>query len=97
VLHTDQDAPDSLVYDVMEALRGVVDDLLLTFLSEHTFGAGDFNVQSTGALTVHPCLCKVLAEMVRVPQRKADDEARWFRSQLVDMSMRANRRKPKQY
>jgi CRISPR/Cas system-associated endonuclease Cas1 len=95
VLHADRDARDSLIFDVMEPLRGAVDDLFLSFIGEHAFSAGDFNVMSTGAVTVHPSLCKVLAEMVRLPQRRADDEARWFRSQLVDMDLRALRRKPK--
>jgi CRISPR-associated endonuclease Cas1 len=95
VVHADRDARDSLVFDILEPLRGLVDDLFLSFLGEHTFSAGDFSVMSTGAVTVHPSLCKVLAEMVRVPQRQADDEARWFRSQLVDMDLRALRRKPK--
>jgi CRISPR-associated protein Cas1 len=95
VLHADQDGRDSLVYDVMESLRGEVDDLFLSFLGEHTFGAGDFQAMTTGQLTIHPSLCRVLVQLVRVPQKRADDEARWFRAQLVDMSERADRRRPR--
>ena len=95
VLRADQDGRDSLVYDIMEALRGRVDDLLLSFLREHRFGAGDFGSMASGQVTIHPSLCRVLAQMVRVSQKACDDEARWFRAQLMDMSMRADRRQPK--
>ncbi len=95
ILHTDRDGRDSLVFDCMEPLRGEVDDLFLRFIGTHTFSMGDFNTMTTGAITVHPMLCKVLAEMVRVTQRRADDEARWFRAQLVDMNERADKRKPR--
>jgi hypothetical protein len=79
----------------MEPLRGLVDTMFLTFLHEHTFSAADFGMQTNGAVTIHPSLCRVLAEMVRVPQRKVDDEARWFRAQLVHMTGRSDQRKPK--
>jgi CRISP-associated protein Cas1 len=89
VLHSDQEGRDSLVYDVMEGLRGEVDHLLLDFIGAHVFGAADFDTTSSGAVRIHQGLCKVLAEIVRLPQRRADDEARWFRSQLVEMSASA--------
>jgi CRISPR-associated endonuclease Cas1 len=92
VVHSDRDARDSLVYDIMEPIRGKVDHLLLDFIAAHTFAAGDFNAMSTGAVSIHPSLCQVLANMVRVPQRHADDEARWLRAQLVDMDLRKIRR-----
>ena len=95
VLHSDRYGRESLVFDIMEPLRGLVDTMFLTFLQEHTFSAADFGMQTNGAVTIHPSLCRVLAEMVRVPQRKADDEARWFRTQLVDMRGRVDRRKPR--
>ncbi len=82
VLHGDKDARDSLVYDVMEGLRGEVDHLLLEFIKVHVFSAGDFTPDSAGAISLHPSLARVLATMVRLSQRRADDEARWLRSEL---------------
>jgi hypothetical protein len=67
----------------MEPLRGEVDHLLLEFIRTHTFSMGDFNTQVSGLITIHPALCRVLAEMVRITQRRADDEARWLKSQLI--------------
>jgi hypothetical protein len=40
-LHADLKGRDSLVYDVMEPLRGMVDGLVLRFLSAHTLHYGD--------------------------------------------------------
>jgi CRISP-associated protein Cas1 len=82
ILHGDNNYRDSLVFDLMEELRGNVDSMLLNFVGTHTFGIGDFSTMTTGQVTIHPSLCKVLGEMVRVPQRKADDVARWFRTEL---------------
>jgi len=85
VLHADLDGRDSLVYDVMEALRGEGDHLILEFVKSHVFGLGDFVAQDSGAVVIHPSLCRVLAEACRLPQRKSDDEARWYRRQLLEV------------
>jgi CRISPR-associated endonuclease Cas1 len=85
ILHGDKDNRDSLVFDCIEALRGEIDSLLLNFINTHVFSSGDFNVAQTGQVSIHPSLCRVLAEQVRITQRKADDEARWFRTELFKL------------
>lgn len=83
VVHGDQIARDSLVFDGMEGLRGEVDHLVLGFIQQHVFGASDFLMQNSGAVTIHPSLCRTLVEAVRLPQRRADDEARWLKAQIL--------------
>jgi CRISPR-associated endonuclease Cas1 len=83
ILHADDPNRDSLVYDVMEPLRGLLDDRCLSFLAQHTFSAGDFQQRSDGSVAVHPSLLRALTEICRLPQRQVDDEARWLRTQLL--------------
>jgi CRISPR-associated endonuclease Cas1 len=83
VLHADIPNRDSLVYDVMEPLRGLLDDRHLEFLAQHTFGAGDFQARSDGSVAIHPSLLRALTEICRLPQRRVDDEVRLLRSQLL--------------
>lgn len=84
VLHSDRDIRDSLVFDVIEPLRGEVDHLLLEFINTHTFSAGDFDTALSGMVIIHPTLCKCLAQMVRVSQQRADEEAKWFKNWLLN-------------
>jgi CRISPR/Cas system-associated endonuclease Cas1 len=87
ILHADQQARDSLIYDAMEPLRGAVDHLLLTFWREHVFSAADFQANKAGVVVLHPSLCRVLVEACRLPQRRVDDEARELRTQILDAAM----------
>lgn len=91
ILHSDKDNRDNFVYDAIEALRGDVDDLVLTFIKTHVFSVGDFNVAPSGAISIHPSLCKVLAEQIKLPQRKAGDEAKWFKSEIMKLSIDTNK------
>jgi CRISPR-associated endonuclease Cas1 len=82
LLHSDKPR-DNLVLDAMEPLRGLVDDLFLSFLSKHVFGPGDFQARSDGSVAIHPALCKVLVALCRIEQRRVDAEARALRDQLL--------------
>jgi CRISP-associated protein Cas1 len=89
ILHADQPTRDSLVYDALEGLRGLVDDLMLTFWQQHVFSAGDCQANTAGVVQLHPTLRRVLVETVRLPQRRVDDEARWLRSLLLGRTIAA--------
>jgi CRISPR-associated endonuclease Cas1 len=94
VMHADLQARDSCVFDLMEPLRGPVDDLLLSFWQQHTFSPGDFAAQTSGAVLIHPSLCRVLVEECRLPQRRVDDEARWLRELLLDAALTSGANQP---
>lgn len=83
ILHSDKEARENLVYDAMEGLRGEIDHLVLEFIKAHVFSVGDFNVQVSGVISIHPSLCKILAEMVKVSQRRADNEVRWLKREIM--------------
>lgn len=85
IVHGDKENRDSLVFDIIEPLRGEVDSMLLDFIKAYTFGAGDFNTTQSGSVTIHPILCKVLAQEVRLKQRRVDDEARFFRTEIFKL------------
>lgn len=63
ILHSDVPHRDSFVYDVIEPLRPVVDDALLTLLEERTFSAKEFFETRQGVVRLMPPLPQVLAEM----------------------------------
>ncbi len=63
ILHADQKSRDSFVFDVIEPLRPVVDDHVLTLLEKRTFSARDFFETREGVCRLMPPWAKVLAEM----------------------------------
>jgi CRISPR-associated endonuclease Cas1 len=80
ILHADQ--RDALVYDAMEPLRPVADDLLLSMLRTATLRYGDatpspdgtrlgvYPPASDGHCRLHPELLRTLATVCRVPHRQ---------------------------
>ncbi len=83
-LHADLKGRDSLVYDVMEPLRGIVDGLVLRFLSGHTLHYGDITRVTDGSCRLHPQLARVVVAACKVPQETIDAQATWLRVTLVD-------------
>jgi CRISPR-associated endonuclease Cas1 len=62
-LHADLRSRDSLVYDVLEPVRPVVDGQVLTLLEERTFAAREFYEGRNGVVRLMPPLPQALAEM----------------------------------
>ncbi|WP_256790304.1 CRISPR-associated endonuclease Cas1 [Frankia sp. AvcI1] len=60
-LHNDAANRDSLVWDLMETVRPVVDGWLLMLLAEHTFTRHDFSESRTGSCYVEAPLTHTLA------------------------------------
>ncbi len=67
--HADRDnGRKSLVYDLVEPVRPVMDDLLLSFLGKHKLMVGDFNVETrSGVVKLSPECARLVAASVDTP------------------------------
>ena len=63
-LHSNRKGRLSLVYDLMEPMRPVVDRVVLTFVNEQTFSATDFPLSERGVCRLHPQLARRLVEIL---------------------------------
>ena len=61
-LHSNRRGRLSLVYDLMEPMRPVVDRAVLTFVNDQTFAPTDFPVTERGVCRLHPQLTRRLVE-----------------------------------
>jgi CRISPR/Cas system-associated endonuclease Cas1 len=75
-LHADKAGRESLVYSLMEPLRGAVDGLVLDMLARTVFHAGDFARGADGSCTLHPQLAKAIVASCRVPHHNAASTSR---------------------
>ena len=60
-MHADLKARDSLVCDLMEAVRAKVDDYVLNFLEQHAFKKNDFFETREGVCRLMPSISLDLA------------------------------------
>jgi CRISPR/Cas system-associated endonuclease Cas1 len=93
-LHADKPGRDSLVFDLMECVRGAVDDLVLAFLDRTTLHAASFARVGDGGVRLHPQLARAVVAACRVSQDQLDDHARWLRSALLKDVTEASSRHP---
>jgi CRISPR-associated protein Cas1 len=82
-LHADKQHRDSLVYDLMELYRPVVDALVLGFLDRTTFAYGDMVRASNGQCMLHPQLARAVVAACRVEQERVNEAAAQLRSVLT--------------
>ena len=85
ILHADKENRDSLIYDILEPLRGILESMLLDCVKTHVFSVGDFQTTVTGQVTIVPQLCRLLAEQIKLTQRRVDEEAYWFKMRLFEL------------
>jgi CRISPR-associated protein Cas1 len=83
-LHADKQFRDSLVYDLMELHRPLVDALVLTFLGRTTFTNGDMVRASSGQCFLHPQLARAVVAACRLPQETIATGGAELRALLVD-------------
>jgi CRISPR-associated protein Cas1 len=83
VLHADKQNRDSLVYDLMEPLRPLVDAKVLGLLARTTFHYGDFLLANDGACRVHPQLARYVVSTCRLPDAPVIDTARRLRGDVL--------------
>jgi CRISPR-associated protein Cas1 len=76
-LHADKDGRDSLAYDLMEAYRPQVDQLVLKLFMETTFRKGMVIQLESGECKLNPQLARTVVLTCRVPQRDVDAAAKW--------------------
>ena len=65
-LHADRKGRASLVYDLMEPLRPVVDRKLIEMIRCRSFAAGDFFLHPSGMVRLNPKLARYVASEIRV-------------------------------
>jgi CRISPR-associated endonuclease Cas1 len=82
-LHYDLKGRDSLVYDVMEPLRGTVDGLVLRFLASHILHYGDLTHVQDGSCRLHPQLARAVVAACKLPKETIDQQATWLREALL--------------
>jgi CRISPR-associated endonuclease Cas1 len=83
-LHADKRGRDSLVYDLMELYRPVVDGLVLTFLEQTTFSCGDFSQSREGQCWLHPQLARAVVARCCTAQSQVAIGARQLRARLEE-------------
>ncbi len=83
ILHSSKGYRDSLVYDLMEPYRPIVDALVLDFLCSSTFQIGDFTKVSDGSIRLHPQLARSLVATCKVEDRRISEGAASLRDSVV--------------
>ena len=66
-LHADQDGRASLVFDLMEPLRPVIDQTIFTWVSQQRWRRSDFVIDRQGVIRVHPQLARVVVTKALLP------------------------------
>lgn len=81
-LHNDKQGRYSLVYDALELLRPIVDDLVFRFVARNTFDRSDFLKLSTGDhvgyVRLAPALAAHLLQECAPPQAEIDKAAKFM-------------------
>lgn len=84
-LHARQHRRDSLVYDLMEPLRPVLDARLFEFALAATFTDGDFNLTSQGVCRLNPELARRITQL-SVPDSEVQALVSEFRDYLLELA-----------
>jgi CRISPR-associated protein Cas1 len=71
-LHMDKKGRASLVYDLMEPLRPLVDRKLVEMIRSRSFAAADFFLHPSGVVRLNPKLAKYVAGNVRAEQEEIE-------------------------
>ncbi len=83
ILHSSKGYRDSLVYDLMEPFRPIVDALVLDFLCSSTFHIGDFTKVSDGSIRLHPQLARAVVASCRVDSKLVSEGAAKLRDRVL--------------
>jgi CRISPR-associated protein Cas1 len=70
-LHSNRRGRLSLIYDLMEPLRPVVDLAILNFVKDRTFTPDDFMLSSRGVCRMHPQMVRRLVETLPAERRES--------------------------
>jgi CRISPR-associated protein Cas1 len=83
VLHSDKAGRASLVYDLMQPLRPLVDRLVLARIQKATFSYGDVLHANDGACRLHPQVARYVVATCRLPESTMMDAARLLRGHVL--------------
>ena len=84
-LHADSDSRLSLVFDLVEPLRAVVDGRVFSFFSSETFSHGDFTTADDGRVLFNPGLLRCLVSSCKLDDSIIGGSVSWFRSYLLEI------------
>ncbi|SFF03571.1 CRISPR-associated endonuclease Cas1 [Nitrosomonas sp. Nm166] len=90
-LHADQDGRASLVFDLIEPLRPVVDRTIFSWVTTQRWRRSDFVVDRQGVIRVHPQLAQIVVTKALLPDAVVRDEINSYvglLKQLGDKSVR---------
>lgn len=83
ILHADKEGRDSLVYDLMELYRPIVDENVLRLFGKLTLKKGDVLQVDNGSVRLNPELARLVLASCGVPQKDVDVSARWLRDEIL--------------
>ena len=83
MLHSDKLHRDSLIYDLQELFRPVVDDKVLQFIERNTLKRGDILPVTDGSCRLNPELARLVVASCKVSQSSVDEKALWLKSLLL--------------
>ncbi len=73
-LHSEQDGRASLVYDLMEPLRPVVDKTIFAWITSQRWRRADFVIDRQGVIRVHSQLARVVVTKALLPDAIVREE-----------------------
>ncbi len=85
-LHADSDNRLSLVYDLIEPLRAVVDGRVFSFFNRETFSRGDFTPTNDGGIMFNPELLRFLVASCKLDDSISGGMVSWFKESLLSLS-----------
>ncbi len=83
-LHLNSEQHHSLVFDLMEPFRPIVDAMVLAFFQKITFSKSDFYQEITSEVRMSEMLRRHILASCRVNPVEIDQVVRWLRSTLED-------------
>ena len=85
ILHADKERRDSLVYDVLELFRGMIDDLVLSLFGKLTLTRGDIIQSPDGSIKLNPQLARFVIEKTCVEEKDIEVKVVWLKEVLVGL------------
>jgi CRISPR-associated protein Cas1 len=84
-LHADSDSRLSLVFDLIEPLRAVVDARVYSFFKRETFSRGDFSTATDGRVMFNPELLRFLVASCKLDDSISGGIVSWFKEYLLEV------------
>ncbi|GJL73395.1 MAG: hypothetical protein NMNS01_25940 [Nitrosomonas sp.] len=85
-LHADQDGRASLVFDLMEPLRPVIDQIIFSWASTQRWRRADFVVDRKGVIRLHPQLGRVVVKKAMLPEKTIRAEIDFYIGRLKQLN-----------